>query len=147
MGSPTEIFGMVTVGTAAFLGQQAMTLGGQRERAAVASAVRTLDVPLSYIVQVSFFRQERLSILGVCGSVLVCSSVLLLVAEKLHVESSDGHANARVANSSGGVVFAKVAEVYAEPTYLGQSVDAIHEVEKPAGQSTREVGDLLRQTA
>jgi len=140
--SVSETLGMVTVGTTAFFGQQAMTLGAQRERAAVASAIRTLDVPLSYMVQINLFRQERLSILGVLGSALVCSSVLLLVVEKFYSESDNFDTNARAVKGK------TVAASSSQPTCLGQSEAAVNAAQKPAAQETvGEAGKLLKQVA
>lgn len=77
----TEVGMIFVVGVIGAWSQIAMTLGMQREKSAAASAMRMSDVVFGFIWQV-LFTADDLSLLSLCGAILVASSILVIVIFK-----------------------------------------------------------------
>jgi len=78
---------LLSYGFAAFAAQLCMTIGARSQNAAASSAMRTCDVVIAYGIQVVYFPDDNVSFLSIFGTVLICSSIFLIVLERIFCTS------------------------------------------------------------
>mmetsp|Transcript_35229 Transcript_35229/g.64363 ORF Transcript_35229/g.64363 Transcript_35229/m.64363 type:complete len:415 (-) Transcript_35229:160-1404(-) len=74
---------LLSYGICAFIAQLCQTLGARLQNVAAGSCIRTLDVLLSYTVQLVFFPDDAFDVLSLFGSGCIVCSVILLVLERV----------------------------------------------------------------
>jgi drug/metabolite transporter (DMT)-like permease len=94
----TEVGIIFVVGVIGAWSQIAMTLGMQREKSAAASAMRMSDVVFGFIWQV-LFTADKLSLLSLCGAILVASSILVIVIFKGKSDSPSDASQSKLPSS------------------------------------------------
>eukprot|EP00397_Hematodinium_sp_SG-2012_P006593 GEMP01006627.1.p1 GENE.GEMP01006627.1~~GEMP01006627.1.p1 ORF type:complete len:377 (+),score=59.33 GEMP01006627.1:247-1377(+) len=77
----------IATGCLAFLAQTCLIVGSKTEKAIVATASRTIDIPLAMFYQVIYFR-ESLNALSFLGGLVISVSVIVLAFSK---DTSDDH--------------------------------------------------------
>lgn len=85
--SQGTVLTVLLAGTIGTSGQFAMTLGMQREKSALASAMRSSDVLFGYILQATYTASSP-DALSVSGAALVVLGMLVVVLRKQFVDSS-----------------------------------------------------------
>mmetsp|Transcript_9927 Transcript_9927/g.22565 ORF Transcript_9927/g.22565 Transcript_9927/m.22565 type:complete len:391 (+) Transcript_9927:133-1305(+) len=117
---PEQIPMLIAYGILAFLAQVCMTTGARTQNAAASSGIRTLDVALTYGLQLVAFPQDAFNPESAFGAGLIMLGVMLLVLER--------------------ILFPTPEEVAKEAKRLPQDEDDVREVEtivEPAKLSSK----------